>query len=257
MIEAKYTSPDGAVVLYHADAMDVLPQLAPASIDAVVTDPPYCSGGMHRGDRIKSTRDKYMQSGQKTYHADFQGDARDGRSFAMWCDWWLRLCRRASKPGSPTCIFSDWRQVPTITDVVQTAGWVWRGIIAWNKTERVRPQLGRFRAQCEYIVWGSNGPMAINKDMGPLPGVYTYPVIPAEKQHQTGKPAALMADIVRICPPGGTILDPFAGSASTAIGAIRQGRKFIGCEMDAGYFEIAVKRIEAEISQRPFPEMAA
>ena len=250
MIAPQYTSPDGAIQLYHADAMDVLPHLPPASIDAVITDPPYSSGGAFRGDRTPSTHYKYVQSGQKHYLPDFSGDNRDSRSFAYWCDVWLRLCRRVSRPGSPICVFSDWRQLPTTTDVIQAAGWVWRGIVAWDKGGGVRPQMGRFRAQCEYIVWGSNGPMPQRTDIGALPGTYTYPVLRKEKQHQTGKPTALMQDVVRICPLDGTILDPFAGSASTAIGAIRQGRRFIGCEVDDGYFEIAVRRIESEIADR-------
>jgi DNA modification methylase len=52
----------------------------------------------------------------------------------------------------------------------------------------------------------------------------------------------------------GTVLDPFMGSGTTGVACVRTGRKFIGIELDRGYFDIAVKRIEkalAERSERP------
>jgi len=47
-----------------------------------------------------------------------------------------------------------------------------------------------------------------------------------------------------IVPPGGTSLDPFMGSGTTSVAAVRTGRRFIGIEIDPGYFEIAKKRIQ-------------
>jgi site-specific DNA-methyltransferase (adenine-specific) len=246
MSNTTYSTPDGNVTLHLADALDFLPTLPANSVDALVCDPPYSSGGAFRGDRMASTTDKYCQTGQKTYQASFSGDNRDQRGFLYWYDLWLRRCRNALKPGAPACLFSDWRQLPATTDAFQAAGLVWRGIAVWAKPG-ARPQMGRFRAGAEYIVWGSNGPMPARTDVGVLPGVFTHPVLQREKVHQTGKPLALMADIVRICPPGGLILDPFAGSGSTAIACLRTGRRFIGCEADPHYFQVAAARIEAEL----------
>ncbi|WP_051091825.1 site-specific DNA-methyltransferase [Methylosarcina fibrata] len=50
------------------------------------------------------------------------------------------------------------------------------------------------------------------------------------KVHITQKPESLMAEIIRICPPGGLIFDPFMGSGTTGVSALKSGRKFIGCE---------------------------
>lgn len=64
--------------------------------------------------------------------------------------------------------------------------------------------------------------------------------------HPTVKPVALMAWLCRlITPPGGTVLEPFLGSGSTGIAAVRHGFQIIGIEQSPDYFEIAVKRIEA------------
>lgn len=64
--------------------------------------------------------------------------------------------------------------------------------------------------------------------------------------HPTVKPTDLMRYLCRmVTPPGGIVLDPFTGSGSTGRGAVLEGFRFIGCEMDADYIEIAKARIRA------------
>ena len=64
--------------------------------------------------------------------------------------------------------------------------------------------------------------------------------------HPTVKPTDLMRYLCRmVTPPGGVVLDPFTGSGSTGRGAVLEGFRFIGCEMDADYIEIAKARILA------------
>ncbi len=71
------------------------------------------------------------------------------------------------------------------------------------------------------------------------------PVRLVRNTHPTVKPLALMRWIVRlICPPGGTMLDPFTGSGSTGAAALLEARRFIGVERDERYVRIARARIE-------------
>jgi site-specific DNA-methyltransferase (adenine-specific) len=75
---------------------------------------------------------------------------------------------------------------------------------------------------------------------------------PRTNHHPTVKPIDLMAYLCRlITPPSGTILDPFMGSGSTGVAALREGFKFIGIELNAEYAEIAQKRIENELNKAP------
>jgi len=68
--------------------------------------------------------------------------------------------------------------------------------------------------------------------------------------HATPKPSAMMARCVKSsCPPGGTVLDPFMGTAPTAIACIRTGRKFVGIEKDVKHFETACERVANELAQ--------
>lgn len=225
----------------QGDALAVLARLPSASVDAVITDPPYSSGGFTRGDRMAKPSTKYVKS---TTFADFTGDNRDQRAYLAWCALWLSEALRVAKPGAPIAVFSDWRQLPTTTDALQAGGWVWRGLAVWDKTEGVRPRLGGFRAQAEFIAWGSAGAFEARDDVGALPGVFRVPVRQADRHHLTGKPTELMRQLVRVCPVGGLVLDPFAGSGTTAVAAVLEGRRCLGVELAAGNVEIARRRAD-------------
>ncbi len=234
--------------LVHGEAFATLRELPSACVDAVITDPPYSSGGFTRGDRSDPTSNKYVQTGTKIVRPDFAGDNRDQHAFLTWCALWMSECLRVAKPGSPICVFSDWRQLPSVTDAIQVAGFIWRGLLVWDKTEAVRPCLGRFSSQCEYVVWGSAGPMPERADIGVLHGVIREPVDRSDKHHIAGKPTAVMKAIARICPNGGVILDPFAGSGTTGVGALTIGRRFIGFELIEEYAGVARDRLAATVT---------
>ena len=156
--------------IIHGDALKVLSSFAPGTFDAVITDPPYASGGRTPSEKSKSTVKKYS-SMKENAPPPFDGDAKDQRSWTRWAAEWLYEARKASKPGAPVCMFIDWRQLPAATDALQWAGWIWRGTAVWDKGNS-RPQKGRFRQQAEYIVWGSNGDMPISRPVPCLPGVF-------------------------------------------------------------------------------------
>lgn len=229
--------------LIHGDALNVLPALPADSFDALITDPPYASGGTHASSRQRSPQVKYVQSGTAKPHSDFAGDERDQRSHLAWMRLWLAECNRVLKVGAPVLIFTDWRQLPLTTDALQCAGFTWRGVAVWDKTEGVRPQRGRFSSQAEYVVWGSKGGMPAGRRAPSLPGVFRASVRKSDRHHMTGKPTDLMRQLVRICEEGGRILDPFAGSGTTLVAADAEGYSWTGIEMTSHYHAIARGRL--------------
>lgn len=237
--------------VYQADALKVLESLPDNSVDAVVTDPPYSSGGFVRSDRTnQGTSAKYTLSSTARTFPEFFGDNRDQRAFLLWCSIWLGECARVVKPGGFLLVFTDWRQLPQVSDAIQCGGWVWRGIVPWDKTEGVRPTKGWYRNQCEYVLTASNGPLG--SDAVPLgdrclPGCFRENVRPAEKQHTTGKPLPLMQRLLEVVPAGGTVFDPFAGSGTTLLAAKNLGLKSIGCELSAEYCERIKLRLSQEV----------
>lgn len=240
----------GPVTLYQGSCERILPELEP--VDAVITDPPYSSGGMVRGDRMARTRTKYQQSNVARVHADFSGDNRDQRGFLAWAALWLGMSLDVAKPGAMLCVFSDWRQLPVMSDAIQAGGWCWRGIVPWDK-RNPRPMPNRFKAQCEYVLWGTNGPRFFGRDKAEY---YTGLLSEAppkgdDRIHSAQKPVGIMAELCRSVPVGGSLVDPFVGSGQTVLGALRSRRnvKIVGIEKDPLIFQDACRRVEAELRQ--------
>ncbi|PPT91719.1 adenine methyltransferase [Xanthomonas arboricola pv. arracaciae] len=174
---------------------------------------------MHSAAPAKPPSQKYVQGGGAQLHADFVVDERDQRSHLKWMHLWLSECASVLKEGAPVPLFTDWRQLP----LTAIAGFTWCDITVWDKTEGVRPQMGRFRNQSGYIVWGSKGNMPRDRRAPVLPGVIRESVRKVDKHHLTGKPTELMRQLVRICELGGCVLNPFAGSGATLLAAQLEG----------------------------------
>lgn len=227
------------------DCLEVMWGMEDNSVDAVITDPPYSSGGQYRGDRALPVATKYIQTGSEdTCRDDFLGDNRDQRSFLAWCTMWLSQCRRVTRPGGVVMVFSDWRQLPTMTDAIQCGGWVWRNLATWWKPG-IRMQRGRFSSSAEYIVYGSNGPVTPG-ECSPQNVFAITGVRGKDKEHLAEKPAGVLRLLVGLTPRGATIMDLFSGSGVTLAVCKDLGRHFIGIEINPDYCKIAEKRIQEE-----------
>lgn len=249
--------PEPGWQLHERDALSLLADLPTGSADAVVTDPPYASGGLKAGERMADTASKYCRaqklpdgSWSRKRQPEFDGDSMDQRVWRKWCREWLSEARRALAPGGYCLAFIDWRQLPAMTDAFQLAGLHWRGILSWDKTEAAHaPKPGYFRRQCEFVVWGTNGDVvtrAKSEGGGLFPGSFQCSVASdGKKRHQTQKPLAVMRWLVKCCRPGGLVVDPFAGSGTTGVAAVIEGRRFVGCEIVPEYAAIARERLSA------------
>lgn len=244
--------------LFLGDCLELMKNIPDDSVDMVLADPPYSSGGLFAGDRKQSTRTKYTDS---EYHGaarfqNFSGDNMDQRSFTEFMRMVLNKCRQKARPESVCAVFVDWRNLPAMVDALQAAGWIWRGICVWNKGN-ARNIPGRFRQDCEFIVWGTNGQKTVDWTPGftAIPGFYTQKSVPTkQKHHQTEKPVVLLENLLAICKKGGTVLDPFMGSGSTGVACVKTGHSFIGMELDPSYFETAKQRIEDAERQQWIPD---
>jgi len=229
--------------LHQVDASDFVRELPPNSIDMLLTDPPYCSGGLHIGARAKAPGTKYINSGTRESYAEFDFDNMDQRSWQFWCQGWLGGAFRALKPGGLVVCFIDWRQLPALTDVIQAAGFRLQGIAVWDKTTgRARPRNGGFKQQAEFIVWACKGTLP-QCDVY-LPGVFQSR-LQFPKRHMTEKPLEMAREIVRLVPPGGTVLDLFSGSGTFLLAAKEAGLNWAGCELNPAYYETSQERLAA------------
>jgi site-specific DNA-methyltransferase (adenine-specific) len=237
---------DALITLYYGRCEPLLASLAGSKANAIITDPPYCSGGTQREATGASPYQKYQLSGVTLKRAEFKGDNRDQRGFGKWCAFWMSEAAQCCERTAYLASFIDWRNQPSLSDAVQVAGWKYAGLLPWDKTEAVRPQKNWFRtSQAEYVVLGTLGSRGSEqKRIGPcLPGVYRQYRDAASKLHLTGKPVSVMTWLMGPLKPGNLIIDPFAGSGSTLVAAKQMGLRAIGIEQEVENCEIAAQRL--------------
>jgi site-specific DNA-methyltransferase (adenine-specific) len=226
----------GNATLHLADCREVIPTLAQPEL--VITDPPYSSGA--RTDSERQVRGAMLRSMEDQDW--FSHDAMTTWGF----NWFIRSVffdlRQKLPEGAHLYVFIDWRQTPNVYGMLEACGYRVNHCLVWAKTHF---GMGSYwRNQHENIVFGSNGMPADMLDRG-MGSVLTAPgVSPTARVHPTEKPIDLLAKIIRAA-PGDEVFDPFMGSGSTGVAAIKCGRKFVGCEINPGHFDTACKRLEA------------
>ncbi|AWH35204.1 adenine methyltransferase [Stenotrophomonas sp. SAU14A_NAIMI4_8] len=184
-------------------------------------------GSVHAASRQQPASSKYLRS---DVHGDFVRDEREQCSHLAWIPLWLAECSRVLKQSAMVLLVTDWRQLPAIRDAMQSAGFTWRGVAVWDTTEGGRPQLGRFRNQTAYVVWGSKSNTPLDRRASVLPSAIRESVRKADRHHMTGKSTDFMRQLMRICEAGGCILDPFPGSRITVVAARLEGYQWGGGE---------------------------
>jgi DNA modification methylase len=229
------------VQLHLGDCLEFLKTLEPGSVDAVVTDPPYCSGGIGEAQRTRANGQGLRSENLRKF-GWFVGDNMGTAGLAFLLRSIAAECLRIVRPSASMLVFMDWRMVPTLVPAIESAGLRYQDLVVWDKGSM---GLGNgFRKQHELIAHFTFGsPKYHDRGTG---NVIRCPRV-ADREHQTQKPEELISRLAAVVSsPGDTVLDPFMGSGTTGVACIRTGRKFIGCEIDPTYFAIAEKRIAAE-----------
>lgn len=224
----------------HGDCLDVMRGMLDASVDAVVTDPPYCAGGISEANRA-SAAGQGLRSENLRRFGWFVGDNMGTAGLAFLLRAVAFESVRVVKRSGHLLVFCDWRMMSTIQPAIESAGIRFQSLVVWDKGSM---GLGRgFRSQHELILHFTFGAPEYFDDG--TPNILRSQRIAASvREHQTQKPEDLLQRILRVVtPPGGTVLDPFCGSGSTGVAANAEGFDFIGIEREADYVEIARRRI--------------
>lgn len=128
-------------------------------------------------------------------------------------------------------------------DAVRAAGLTLKTPIFWDKGNHTSGDLeGDFGAQVEVFIFAHKGRHKLRGSR--LANLWRIPRDPAG-EHPTPKPVALMERMVACSTDSdGLVLDPFMGSGSTGVACMHLDRRFLGCEVEPRYFDIACRRIE-------------
>lgn len=252
--------------LYAGDCIDVLKTLPDCSVDSVVTSPPYA---MQRANTYGGVPEKDYPKWTVAWMSEVWRVLKDEGSVII-----------NISPHVKNGELSDY--VLRTRLALREAGWIELGELIWHKTTAMPVgNINRPRRHWESLLWfgkhgrpysdaKANGRAADNRDSG---GQHTrngwnHYGLSADKTNYnkrarsadivslapnvepTGHPAPFPWKLAEWCgklitPPGGTILDPFTGSSSTGVAAIKNGWHFIGIDQSPEYIEMSRQRLKA------------
>jgi DNA modification methylase len=236
---------DEACTLYCGDCVEIMRVMDAQSLDGIVTDPPYCSGGSLEAQKNtggQGHRSERLTSGEVEW---FAADNMTTGGLVWLVRSVLVEARRAMRPNRSAFVFTDWRMVPHLAPALESSGLRYRNMIVWDK---LSSGLGMgFKPAHEIILEYTNGVT----EYASLAGqnvIRSRRVSASDRQHACQKPLDVLARIIEVgIPSGGTILDPFAGSGSTLVAAKQLGRKAIGVELSELHCETIKERLRQEV----------
>lgn len=255
--KAFYT--DKGIRLFHGDVLETLKNLPEKSIDLIFADPPYnlSNGGFscHAGKRVSVNKGKWDAS--KGVEKDFKFHYT-----------WLEACHRVLKDNGTLWVSGTYHSIYACGYALQQQGWHILNDICWYKPNAA-PHLAcrMFAASHETLLWarktkkakhyfdydlakkrewGSDFIKKENRQMRSIWAINTPRS--SEKRygkHPTQKPELLLERIILTCSkPKDIVLDPFCGSATTGVVALRHHRKFVGIDSEKEYLNSnAIPRI--------------
>ncbi len=253
------------VRLFEGDAVEVLNNIPAETVDLIFADPPYnlSNDGFtcHAGKRVSVNKGKWDKSNgiEKDYEFHYN---------------WIAACHRVLKENGSLWVSGTYHSIYACGFALQKQGWHLLNEICWYKPNAA-PNLAcrMFAASHETLLWARKTKKAkhkfnyelmkktkwagdfIKKPDRQMRSVWAINTPKAgEKKygkHPTQKPELLLERIILACTnKDDIVLDPFCGSATTGVSALRNGRNFVGIDSEKGYLsDMAVKRIDDVIQQ--------
>ena len=247
------------------DAVAALSRLPDDSVDLVFADPPYNLS--NDGFTCHSGRAVSVNKGGWDRSRGFAEDVSFHRQ-------WIAVCQRVLKPEGTIWISGTYHSIYQCGYILQELDFRILNDICWFK-RNAAPNLScrMFAASHETLLWARKASKAkhcynydimrnddargdILKNPGKqMRSVWSIPTTPRSEKvfgkHPTQKPEKLLERIVLACSKrGDLVLDPFMGSGTTGVVAMRMGRRFIGIDFDSEYYDIALRRISSVMDQK-------
>jgi site-specific DNA-methyltransferase (adenine-specific) len=242
------------IEIVQGDCLEVLATVDDGSVDLVFADPPYFlskSGGTTCRSGERANVDKGEWDIPTTVEEMHEFNRR-----------WIAACLGALRPTGSIWICGTYHNVGSCLFACQQLGARVLNLVTWKKSSPP-PNLGcrTLTHSCEHLVWASRGDAPHKFDYramraGPGAGrqlrdLWEFgrprPGETALGKHPTQKPEALVERVLMACTtPGDLVLDPFAGSGTTAAVARRTGRRCVAIERDPAWADVARARVAGE-----------
>jgi adenine-specific DNA-methyltransferase len=201
----------------HGDCIEVMRTMPAASVDFILTDPPYIV--------------RYASRDGRTIASDDNG---------RWLTPAFAECYRVLKSDRYAISFYGWNQVHRFMEAWRSVGFVPVSHLVFVKDYASKTGFTRSCHECAYVLAKGNP----RKPATILPDVLSWRYT-GNNLHPTQKPVMAMAPLIMaFSEPHDIVLDPFAGSGTTAVAARLFGRRYIAIEKEARYYRIAEERLK-------------
>ena len=218
--------------IYNIDCIEGMRQMPDKSVDLVVTDPPYL---------IETSGAGIYKQDDKQYVKELN-EMKDGFSRGVLDE----LCRIMKKIN--IYFFCSQKQIiPLIDYFVKEKNCNWN-LLTWHKSNPVPACGNKYLTDTEFILFFREKGVKI---YGEYKSKFTYYVTPLNQKdkktygHPTIKPLDMVSNfIINSSKEGDIVFDPFMGSGTTAVAAMKCNRNFLGYELNPEYYEICNKRIK-------------
>lgn len=242
--------------LIQDDSLKVLEDIKPESIDMIFADPPYFLS--NNGITCQNGKMVSVNKGSWDRLSDNGTSIEEKHKFNRK---WINLCKKVLKPNGTIWISGTMHNIYSVGMALEQEGFKIINNITWQKTNPPPNLACRcFTHSTETILWAQkndkkshhffNYELMKKLNAGKqMKDVWTGSLTkPSEKKcgkHPTQKPEYLLERIIQASTiPGDIVLDPFCGSGTTGVEAVRFGRKFIGIDICEEYLQITKKRLE-------------
>ena len=223
-----------------SDYQDFMNSLSAGSVDLILTDPPYCIS--------KKTGFKDVVNGEKRFAVSM--DFGEWDQVEIDLDSMATCFYQSLRRGGTAIVWYDLWKVGKVKDAMEMAGFKMLRQIIWQKTNPVPlNQKATYLSNSREIaiVGVKVGKPTFNSQYDS--GIYEYP-IPRHKGkriHPTQKPLQLFEDLIqKHSNLDDLVVDPFLGSGTTGVAAVKNFRRFTGCDIAPQYVEAAYRRIQDE-----------
>ena len=213
--------------------------LAPRSVDLILTDPPYTIS--------RKTGFKSVKHGVKRFAVDMDFGKWDNKQIDL--DLLATSMFRVLRTGGTAIVWYDIWKLSHLSEAMAAAGFKMLRVLIWQKTNPVPLNM-----RATYL--SNSREIAVAGVKGGAPtfygsydhGVYAYPIPRhnGRRTHPTQKPLDLFVELIKKhSDQGDMVIDPFLGSGTTAMAAMKTGRKFAGCDIDGKYVKAAKERVKS------------
>jgi len=247
---------DGSVQLYLGDCLDVLPTLGAGSVDMIWTDPPFGHG--NQSDDLQAARVRDSVKGARVKESEPIANDSGDEFWDTLTGFYKESARVLNRDCCCCCCMAGGGPKPTFANLSLLADkhHEFFQAIVWDKSARGNGMGWRYRRNYEFVLvtHRKGGRLLWNESQTAVPNIVRH-CPPIDRCHPNEKPVSMVEDFLGWhTSKSDLVCDPFMGSGTTGVACVRLGRKFIGVEREEKYFNIAVKRIEAELNRAPLFE---